>query len=210
MKSIVIGTALVFAAAGIAAAQPGQTSDQGQMSERTGAEAMGGGMSDANLAAMIKTINDGEIKEAKIAEKHARNKKVKSYAKMMIKDHGANNQKVASVSKRLGLQPAQDQETASLEQETRENARTLEGQSGEDFDKAYMDQMVKDHTKALQKLDDAIGNNAGRNEQLAELLKKTRQTVSHHLDEAKKVQSELESSSTRDTGRDADENKSGY
>lgn len=208
MKSIVIGTALIAAAAGIAAAQPGQTSDQKQM---TGAEAMGGAPVDAGLAATLKAVNDGEIKESKIAEKNARNKSVKRFAKMMIKDHSANNSELASVSKRIGLQPAPDQETASLKQQAQENARTLEGQSGEDFDKAYIDQMVKDHTAALQKLDDAIGNNAGRNEQLDGLLKKTRQKVSQHLDEAKKLQSELASGSTRgsDMGN-MPENKSGY
>lgn len=220
MKSMLIGTVLAAAAAGFAAAQPGQTSDQSnqsqtsdQMNQRTGAEAMSGASNDSNLAAMIKAVNDGEIKQSKIAEKNSKNKAVKRFAKMMIKDHGANNNELASVSKRIGLQPTPDQETASLKDEAQKNARTLEGQSGEDFDKAYVDQMVKDHTNALQKLDDALGNNAGRNEQMDGLLKKTRQKVSQHLDEAKKLQSELSSGSTREGGRDMGnmpENKSGY
>lgn len=193
MKSMILGAAVLVAFASFASAQMGdQDSDEKGYQENNGAMMgqTGGSMSDANVAAMIKAIDEGEVKEAKIAKKRAKSKDVKKFAEMMIRDHGQNQQRLASLEKKIGVQPQSNDEVADLKSSVDDASQSLESETGSDFDQKYVDDMVDQHQKALKKLDNAIANNAGRNERLGEFLKKTRDTVKKHLDAAQKLQSQ--------------------
>jgi putative membrane protein len=196
MKTMIL-TVVLAGGAALALAQPGTRGDATggrEMSDMSGAQDMGAG-SDASLAATIKAINDGEIKQSKMADKRARSKEVKSFAKMMVRDHTQNNTEIAQVSKRIGLQPTEDSGVLAMKQQAQQSAQALESESGGDFDRAYIDQMVKDHEDALKKLDEANKANGGeRDPQFENLLRKTRLAVNGHLEEAKRIQSQLGSS----------------
>lgn len=210
MKNVMVAAMVVALAAGAALAQGGNNtgydqsqqqnqmnpSDTGSQTNPTGtsgtsATGMTGSMSDANLAAMVKAINEQEVKEGKVAEKKAQSQAVKKFARMMVREHGQNNREIVAISKRIGLQPAENSDITAMKDQGKSDVQALESSSGADFDKTYVDQMVKGHQDALQKLDQAIANNQGRNADLSSFLSKTRQAVSRHLEMAQRLQSQL-------------------
>jgi len=228
MKNVMVAAAAVALAATTAFAQSGntgydqsqqpnqQSEQQGQTgtpsdTSNTSASGMGmtGSMSDANLAAMLKAIDQHEVREGKMAEKKAKSSSVKKFARMMVRDHGQNEKQIAQVSKRIGLQPAENSDITAMKDQAKSDVQALEGQSGQDFDRTYIDQMVKGHQQALQKIDQAISNNAGRSSELSSLLTKTRQTVANHLQEAQRIQSEL-GGSQGTQGTESTPNSQGY
>jgi len=217
MKKLMTAACVMVAACAVAMAQ-GSTNDQsgavnqngstnqtGSMDKTSGQTAqqsmMTGAVDDAHLTAMIKAVNEGEIKAGRLAEKKAKSKDVKSFARMMIKEHTQNNSEIAAVSKRIGLQPTENDQITSMKDDMKKDMEGLQGQSGEDFDKQYVDQMVTDHQKALDQLNKALQNNQGRNEQVDGLLKKTIQAVQKHLDHAQKLQAQLGGSSEGSNNR---------
>ena len=69
--------------------------------------------------------------------------------------------------------------------EHRSALKKLEGTSGEQFDRAYVDQMVKDHEKALRLVQDAAKN--AKNPELKQAAEKAAPEVKQHLDMAKQL-----------------------
>jgi putative membrane protein len=97
---------------------------------------------DANFA--VEAANGGmaEVELAKLAENKSTNPKVKEFASMMIKDHTMANEELMALAKTknitLPTTVGADQQTVMAD---------LQKKSGADFDKGYVDAMVKDHDK---------------------------------------------------------------
>lgn len=92
--------------------------------------------------------NINEIAAGKLALSKAQSSDVKAYAQKMVDDHGAALTKVQAVAKEKGitLPTVPDAEHKAM-------AAKLEKQSGDDFDKMYMENAgTKDHKMVLSKL----------------------------------------------------------
>jgi putative membrane protein len=61
----------------------------------------------------------------------------------------------------------------------------LEGASGERFDRAYMDQMVKDHEKTLKLVQETAKN--AKDPELKQAAEKAAPEVEKHLEMAKQI-----------------------
>ncbi len=59
--------------------------------------------------------------------------------------------------------------------------------NGKDFEEAYVDAMVKNHTEVLAMIDNQLLKDA-ENEQLRKNLVATREEIASHLEQAKKLQ----------------------
>jgi len=93
--------------------------------------------------------NVNEIAAAKIALNKAQSSEVKAFAQKMVEDHGAALTKVQAVAQQKGV-------TLPTEPDAKHKAMAerLEKQSGDAFDKMYMENAgVKDHTMVLSKLE---------------------------------------------------------
>jgi len=92
--------------------------------------------------------NINEIAAAKIALSKAQSSDVKAFAQKMVNDHGSALSKVQTVAEQKGV-PLPTEPDAMH----KEMAAKLEQQSGEAFDKMYMEHAgVKDHKMVLAKL----------------------------------------------------------
>ena len=125
-------------------------------------------------------LDDGqkEIAAGKLAEKNG-GAKVKDFAKMLVADHTKMGDKVKAA--------AGDKVTAST---TPPDTSSLDGKTGKDFDKAYVDEMVTDHQKAV-----AFFENASKNastDQAKKLATDALPTLHKHLDAAQKLQSSMQ------------------
>jgi putative membrane protein len=97
-----------------------------------------------------------EVESGKIAEKKAANAEVRNFAARMVRDHGdADNKLKRIVSADGGTVPN------DLDQQHQQELQQLTSQQGADFDRNYMQTMVKDHDtdaqafgRAVQSLDD--------------------------------------------------------
>ena len=99
---------------------------------------------DKKFLATAAQADVNEIKLSELAEEKATNPDVKAFAKKMVTEHKAMSASMKPFADEWGLTPP-DGPDADHQKEWDK----LNGMSGKDFDKEYMDQMVSDHAKAL-------------------------------------------------------------
>jgi putative membrane protein len=132
-----------------------------------------------------------EVSLGKLASEKAASNDVKEFGQMMVKDHSKANDELATLAGRKGL----DVPDGPAKKQKAEEER-LSRLSGAQFDRAYMQLMVKDHEKdvrafeqASRQLDDA---------ELKRWASQTLPTLREHLDRARAIQASLgETSSAR-------------
>lgn len=144
------------------------------------------GPSDAVIAHIAVTANAIDVAMAKLALERGRSDQVKAFAKTMVDDHTAVNERAAELAKKLGLSPEDNATSRSLQAGADEAREKLEGLSGAAFDRAYMEREVGYHQAVLDALDRTLIPNAD-NAELKSLLQDARAAVAAHLARAKSI-----------------------
>jgi len=85
-----------------------------------------------------------EIKLSELAIEKGTNPAVKAFAKRMVTEHKMMSASMKPFADSWGVAPATD-----LDEDHQKEYQKLNGLTGNDFDKEYIDQMVSDHAKAL-------------------------------------------------------------
>ena len=110
------------------------------------------GLSDADREFVKNAAQGGvaEVELGSLAAQRASRPVVKEFGAKMVKDHGAANAELATLAKSKGV----DVPTAldSTHQALRDRLMALQGS---DFDRAYMQEMVKDHTQDVAEFEKA-------------------------------------------------------
>ncbi len=161
----------------------------------SGTSAAGSGASaatpnDAQIAAIVMTVNTSEIDAGKLAESKGQNAKVKDYAREMIKEHTVMNQEGSALTKKKHLSPQESDVTKTMKDDAGKVAANLKSATGHSFDKAYIDSQVADHEKVLMMIDNVLLPNA-KDAELKAMLQKARPAVNMHLDQAKALQTSM-------------------
>lgn len=130
------------------------------------------------MVATVAAVDNNEISAADIAISKASDKKVKKYAQQMKKEHSKNLKQAMALSKKLNITPQDTDKVNSIKEAGQQEAKDLSALTGKEFDKAYMDNMVKDHEAALSTLDGFIPQAA--NPKLKKFLEDTKAHVTHH------------------------------
>ncbi len=148
-------------------------------------------LTDGEIAAITKAVNDGELEHAKIAKSRAKDKRVKEFAKMMTKDHGDANKREDALSKRASITAIDNEASRKISDDAKARTETLNSAAkGAEFDRAYIDAQVQVHTMVL----DMITNQmlpAAQNPELKVELEALRGTIEAHLVQAKDIQTAL-------------------
>lgn len=97
--------------------------------------------------------NVAEVEMAKLALKKSQNAEVRAFAQRMIKDHQMLGKKMAPLMANAGVKPSY-----SLNTEHQELFNKLNGLSGTDFDKQYVEAMDKDHHEDLKDFQDEVSS----------------------------------------------------
>ena len=98
---------------------------------------------DKKFLAAAAQSDQNEIKLSELAEQKATNPAVKA-AQKMVAEHTKMSESMKPFAESWGVTPP-----AGLDDDHQKEYDKLSGLSCADFDKEYMSQMVKDHTKAL-------------------------------------------------------------
>jgi putative membrane protein len=135
--------------------------------------------------------NQSEIELGKMAEQKAQSKEVKKFGQHMVKAHTAMDKDLQSWARKHNVtiaSPAQDEKM----QQTRQR---LQGLSGAEFDKAYMQAMAEDHAKDLMEVR-TFEHQTG-DKSLQSLLEKTRKEIAEHKRAADQLVMKLGATATR-------------
>jgi putative membrane protein len=123
----------------------------------------------AAFAALLLATGTADIKAAKLALGRSKNKEVIAFAKDMVRDHGAVNQKALALVKKLKVTPEDNDTSRSLVQKADEDRATLSKLHGAEFDKAYANNEVAYHKTVNGALETTLIPDAS-NPELKDLL----------------------------------------
>ena len=108
---------------------------------------------DAEAVATLMVIDSGVIIHADLAMTKKVSDPILAYVQDMRGDHADMADDIADIASDLNLPHATSQSVRALETEADELVRTLDELDGPQFEKAYVDAMVKCHTNALATFD---------------------------------------------------------
>ena len=129
-----------------------------------------------------------EVELAPIAEQNAQSQEVKDFAKRMLADHSKANEKLQAVAQKEDVtipdQPSIAQRAKMAELKKLHGAR---------FDRAYMDFMVKDHTKDVEEF--TTEAYSAHSPAVKDWVSNTLPTLQSHLQEAKSIDAKVKNES---------------
>lgn len=142
--------------------------------------------------ATIAAIDKMEIMVSVVANNKKPTSGVADFAQMMIDQHGSNLTEILVMANRYNAIPlVSPTEMQTVKEGARELIK-LGGLDGQQFDKAYVDMMVKGHEGALKLIDDKLLKTA-KTEEIKQFITNTRAVVAQHLEHAKALQAKMQS-----------------
>lgn len=168
------GTAMTVSSA---VAQQDKNPNKTEMSSKASA-----GMTTADNTFMKKAAEGGiaEVELGKLAAEKASNEQVKKFGQRMVDDHTKANNQLKDVAAQKHI----DLPTEPSAKDKATKAR-LEKLSGEQFDRAYMSDMVKDHKKDVAEF--ARESQSSKDPAVKNFARETLPTLREHLKEAEKL-----------------------
>jgi putative membrane protein len=146
------------------------------------------GLSSGDAAFVEKQLAMGmaEVELGKLAQERGSHPDVKNYGQMMETDHRMAGEELKEIANRAAGKPAYDPAAKDAHGEHTELREELATLSGRDFDRRYLDEMIADHEKGIDRLE-SQGQGAD-NPQIREWAGKTLLKMRNHLAKAKLVQ----------------------
>jgi len=142
--------------------------------------ATGARAADVNTADVLKKLhesNQKEIEMGKLAEQKGQSKEVKSFGKMLVKDHTAADKKVTALAKE------QKTELAPAPTQAMDHMGSMG--SGPEFDAKFAQEMLDDHKKDIAEVKQARDGTADA--KLKKLIDDLLPTLQKHEDTAQKI-----------------------
>lgn len=125
-----------------------------------------------------------EIALSKAAAQQATAPKIKDFANMMVTDHSAAGEKLSAIAKAKGI--ALPAGPDSIQQNM---INDITKKTGKDFDKAYVNQMVKDHEATLDMFKKA--QTTVKDTSIKSFITNTIPVVQKHLSAIKAIKSSI-------------------
>ncbi len=134
----------------------------------------------------VKAANGGmtEVEFSKLAQTKGTNAKVKEFADMMVKDHGGANEKLMELAKKKNITLP-----TTIGADEQKELADLQTKSGADFDKAYVDAMVKGHKDAADLFEK--GSKDAKDADLKAFATETLPVIKGHLQAIEAIQKGL-------------------
>ncbi len=147
------------------------------------------GWNDASIVGYTVAADTGEIALGRLAEKKATNPAVKAFAREMVTDHTAALKADHALHSKLNVKldsTTANDDIRGMNDHVRDEIKDLtDKKAGADWDKDYIDKMIDDHQKVLDKLQDAAKNNT--NADIRTALEKATGKVQEHLTKAQDI-----------------------
>ncbi len=115
-----------------------------------------------------------EVTAGQMAQTKGASQSVKDFGAMMVKDHSAANQKLASIAAAQGVKLP---DSPGIMQQA--EGKELKMKSGESFDKSYIKGQIKAHQETVELFQKEIAS--GKNPQAQQFASATLPTIQAHL-----------------------------
>ena len=147
-------------------------------------------LSDAEILGVIQAVNQAEIDSGNMADTTSSNSDVKSFARLMLKEHYKAYAALKDLSDTQKITPQNNWLSDKVKADEEKHLESLDRQQGILFDLDYASHEVEFHEKMLRLWDEKLIPQA-QNEELKLLLTDVRSAVLRHLEEAKKLKASL-------------------
>jgi putative membrane protein len=161
----------------------------GTPSDTATSTAEAGGLSDANIVALLDEANAADSSAGAYALGKATDPEVKAFAKLMMGEHHALRLQGQQLAERLGVTPAPPAEDPLKPAAESEMAALKAAPKGAQFDRIYIDQEVAAHKLVLDVA--GKGHDAAQNEELKKLIEQAKPVIEKHLERAEEIQKKL-------------------
>jgi putative membrane protein len=121
-----------------------------------------------------------EVQLGELAKKKASSDKVKEFGSSMVEDHTSANDRLKAIASQNGINLP-----AELDAKHKQTMNRLEQLSAAQFDRAYMQEMVKAHKNDVEHFQE--GSNQLEHPQLKEFASSTLPTLQEHLTRAQSI-----------------------
>ena len=148
-----------------------------------------GTLTQGQAVALVGTVDKHEIAAAEQAKGKKVTGEVADYATMLHREHSKN----LEAGRMLGASETSPEATA-MEEKGKAELSALDQKSGKDYEKAYVDAMVKGHEEALALIDTRLLP-AAQDEKVRTFLTNSREHVAMHLEKGKSLQAKAGGSS---------------
>lgn len=161
----------------------GSTRSAAQAQAQSGANRLGS----ADNSWVMKVANGGlaEVELGKLAQSQGSSEAVKQFGKRMVDDHSKANEELSQIASRKGITLPTSLD--AKHQATRDRLAKL---SGAAFDRAYMDDMVKDHREDVAEFKKEASN--GQDSDVKAFAAKTLPTLEDHLKMAEQTDASVD------------------
>jgi putative membrane protein len=172
------------------AAATADTADTGSTA-RSGAPAATpqGGMTDANIVALLDEANKADSSAGAIAVKKATRPDVKAFARLMMSEHHSLRVQGLQLAKQLGVEPKAPEHDPLAPYAVNEIKTLQSTAKGADFDRTYMENEVSVHQAVIDFANQARVTT--QTAQLKDLIEKAIPVLRKHLDQAQALQKQL-------------------
>ena len=210
LVSCLVGAAAFCSSAAALAQQPPQSQPAresrpvgtGSGAESGAKDAVGQQRSDAppeqkEMTGMVLSkmhmTNEMEVKLGELAKKKGASDEVRRYGDRLVRDHRFADGKVEDMAKAKGIALQMPEAKTDAEkqdmQKDQQMVQKVEGMSGRDFDKAFLEMMAVGHAKAIAMLTQA--HDVTKDPELKDMLGKMVPILRQHEVVAQKLQSSL-------------------
>lgn len=150
-----------------------------------------GRLDDGDVVATLSAADQAEIRPSELARERAENSQVRQFAERMVTEHRALSDSLRMFAQRENLTAQETALSRQMQSQTDTTLQRLEGLSGAEFDRAYMEFMERSHQNALQTIDTQLLRAVQDPELRTALQRQVRPAVAGHLEEARELRSQL-------------------
>jgi putative membrane protein len=153
------------------------------------AAASTGGLTDANIVALLDEANKADSAAGAYAATKATSPDVKAFAKLMMGEHHALRAQGQQLAQRLNVTPEPPADDPLKPAAESEMTALKAAPKGPQFDRLYIEQEIAAHKLVLDVADK--GHDAAQNEELKKLIEQAKPVIQKHLDRAEEIQKKL-------------------
>jgi putative membrane protein len=151
-----------------------------------GATALAADVSGSDKSFIQDEYKDGlaEVKLAELAQGKTANAEVKAFATQMATDHGKANAELKALASTKNVEVASEPSVIA-----KGRIKLLDAKSGGEFDKDWVEAMIKDHKDAVKDFEKAA--NEANDAEVKAFAAKNLPTLKHHLSMAEALQQKI-------------------
>lgn len=145
---------------------------------------------DVEALAFLVAVDEHEVQAGAEAAKKDLTSEVRDFARTMQDEHGKHADQTRGLANTLGIELSDPASVVALKEKTAQERQSMAALQPEEFERRYVEAMVKDHEDALDKIDQFLDGDLSLEVQTH--LRASRGAIAHHLEMARALQLKLD------------------